>query len=144
MKSFIIFVLYGILSVCQIYSQNNDSIFLFGCEDNWDSIEKYKHVIVTKIDSILSNDTSYSRIKTHKIILSFSIDEEGNVKNFKFEGNIGISHRTDSVIIGTMTNLKFTDAAVYNPCSQKRYLINLTLPITIIGRETRDNTYKKK
>lgn len=140
MRIGIIFILCGILSICQIDSQNNDSIFLLGCEDNWDNVEEYKNIIITKIGSILSNDTSYSKNKTYKIILSFSIDENGNMKDFNFKENSGINYKIDSVIVDNMISFKFRDAAVYNPCTQKRYLINFTFPITIVGKQPKEQS----
>lgn len=62
-----ILILFVVMSVSQLYPQSNDSIFFFGCEDNWDNIERYKSIIATKIDSISSNDTSYSKVKDYKI-----------------------------------------------------------------------------
>lgn len=135
MKRSAIFILCGVFSIYQMYSQYNDSIFLFGCEDNWDNVEEYKHIIAKRIGSILSNDTSYSKNKTHRIILNFSIDEEGYIKDFKFKENSGINERIDSIITDDMINFKFKDAAVYNPCSQKKYLINFTFPITIVSKK---------
>jgi hypothetical protein len=126
-----------------MYSQKNDSIYILGCEDNWDNIEKYKYVILIKIDSILSNDTILKTYKYEKITLCYTINESGSVSNTYFKENNGFGCKVDSVILNTLNGLKFEDAAVYNPCSHKRYSMNFTLPIYVVDKQSKEGINKK-
>ena len=132
----LLFLFFGILLVCNSYSQESDSIYIFGCEDNWDNCDKYKCTLLLKIDSITANNTILMSCKNEKKILHYTINEFGYVKNIYFKDNNGFGHKLDSIIFNTLNNLKFKDAAVFNPCSKKRYTINFTLPINVIDKQS--------
>jgi hypothetical protein len=137
MKS-ILLLLLGILFLHNVYSQENDSIYIFGCEDNWENIEVFRNIIVLKIDSIISNDNIFKIYSNQKKILCFTIDELGNVKNIYFKENNGFGKMLDNIIYKSLNNMKFKDAAVYNTCTQKRYLINFAIPINLSENENRN------
>jgi Periplasmic protein TonB, links inner and outer membranes len=118
------------LSIClSLYSQENDSIFHIGKEDDWRNTYQYIDMIKKDIDeNILLMFDSIKKPLDGKIVISFTVSEKGDIQNTKIEKSL--REDVDSILISIINSLKFEDAPLYDNKGQP-HAINFTLPIKI-------------
>jgi len=141
LMKYCLFILLNIsVFIPQLYSQESndsififrdeDKIFIFGGEDNWENAELYKTIIHNKIDSVVKENKNIFDQICEKLIIRFAINDKGKVDSCEIMKSI--NNEIDSLVINTICNLDFKNAAVYSS-SGEPYSIRFTLPIRFDG-----------
>ncbi|MGB4415920.1 MAG: energy transducer TonB [Paludibacter sp.] len=132
MKSskFILFLFFTIgFSCSNLFCQEKDTIFIFPGEDNWKNVERYKELIINKVDSNMKGlSLKLSSSIIGKVVVSFTITDTGGITDCKILK--GFSPEVNKEVLKTLSVLCFDEAAVFS-YSGKPYSVNFTLPINL-------------